>query len=202
MCGSFQVLRETLADAETLAASVSLSCAPEACTGVLKPPRRAALLRAEGAQVTLTDRAWGLASPFGPQLIINARAESAAQKPLFRAGMAKHRIAIPAACFHERTPRGALMSFRRSEEPTLYLAGLLGLLQGEERFVILTRAANPSVAPVHARMPVLLPPGSLHAWFFEPERVPALLLAEPGPLSCSPISASPAQPELPGFFTP
>ena len=84
----------------------------------------------------------------------------------------------------------------------LYLAGLLGLLQGEERFVILTRAANPSVAPVHARMPVLLPPGSLHAWFFEPERVPALLLAEPGSLSCSPVSASPAQPELPGFFTP
>ena len=39
--------------------------------------------------------------------------------------------------------------------PTIYLCGLYRLVDGTPHFVILTRAANDSMRPIHDRMPVI-----------------------------------------------
>ena len=49
----------------------------------------------------------------------------------------------------------------------LYMAGLYNRYQDEDRFVILTTAANESMKPVHDRMPLLLERDEISKWMFE-----------------------------------
>ena len=44
------------------------------------------------------------------------------------------------------------------------MAGCFCPFDGQDRFVILTTAANPSVSPVHSRMPLILERDELTAW--------------------------------------
>ena len=46
----------------------------------------------------------------------------------------------------------------------MYLAGLKKTIDGQSRFVIMTTGANASVANVHDRMPLILPPDRLFQW--------------------------------------
>ena len=62
----------------------------------------------------------------------------------------------------------------------VYLAGLYGAFAGENRYVILTTAANASVAEIHHRMPVVLERGRIEAWLTD-ETAAALLLRETPP---------------------
>ena len=62
------------------------------------------------------------------------------------------------------------------------MAGLYSRYQGEDRFVILTTAANESMKPVHDRMPLLLDRDEIKEWLFEDnltenflQKTPALL---------------------------
>ena len=64
----------------------------------------------------------------------------------------------------------------------LYMAGLYNRYQDEDRFVILTTAANESMKPVHGRMPLLLERDEISKWMFEArltedflQKTPALL---------------------------
>ena len=46
----------------------------------------------------------------------------------------------------------------------MYLCGLYRVIEGQLRFVILTRAANDSVAEVHDRMPVIVGEDAVRAY--------------------------------------
>jgi len=119
---------------------------------------------------------WGLLpswvkDPDSFSTLINARAETAAQKPSFRAGMRHRRCLIPADGFIEWTgPRGAKRPFylKRRDEGLLAFAGLWEHWQGAdgaeiESAVILTTHANASVSPLHHRMPVIRDPEDFDA---------------------------------------
>lgn len=120
---------------------------------------------------------WGLVPSWvrersGFTTIINARSETAAVKPSFRAAMRHRRCLIPADGFIEWTgPKGAKRPFhiKRGDEGVLAFAGLWERWRdadgGElESAVILTTEANATVAPLHHRMPVILDPESFDAW--------------------------------------
>lgn len=69
---------------------------------------------------------WGYAFPNG-RPIINARAETAAQKPMFKDGMRQRRCVIPASHYFEWERRGAARTkyaIRPAHADTLYLAGI------------------------------------------------------------------------------
>ena len=57
----------------------------------------------------------------------------------------------------------------------LFMAGCYDLYEDEERFVILTTEANPSVSPVHERMPLILEPRELQNWVLDDGAVEPLL---------------------------
>lgn len=113
--------------------------------------------------------------------LINARAETAHEKPSFRNAMKYRRCIVIADGFFEWTgEKGRKRPFhiRRAEggEP-LAFAGLwehwLGRDGSEiESAVILTTRANRDVAPLHERMPVILDPEDFDAWL-DCARVPA-----------------------------
>ena len=117
--------------------------------------------------------------------MINARAETAAGKPAFRAAYRARRCLIPADGFYEwqrngkvRQPwyfglnDGGLMAFAGLWERWTIPDGiklprsLAERAPGDavESCTILTTAANETLAPVHHRMPVILPPDAFDPW--------------------------------------
>lgn len=103
--------------------------------------------------------------------LINARSETVAEKPAFRDAFRRRRCLIPADGFYEWKKAGTRKQPYRFQTGSLFaFAGLWERWQpsGEERVVysctILTTEANPRVAPIHHRMPVILHPSDYDRW--------------------------------------
>jgi putative SOS response-associated peptidase YedK len=97
---------------------------------------------------------------------INARAQTAAGKPLFRAALRKRRCLVPAGGLYEWLAlaggkRKQPYCFRPGDEDLWAFAGLWERWPGPdgpvENCATLTTGANDLVRPVHERMPVILP---------------------------------------------
>jgi len=145
-------------------------------------------------------RRWGLVPPwakdpsFGARTI-NARSESAAEKPAFRAAMKSRRCLVPVDGFFEWTAAedGGRQPWhvRRRDGTPFALAGLYEHWTAGERtiesFTILTTDANEVLRPLHDRMPVVVAPADFAAWL-DPDakdvgRVrPLLRPAQPEPM--------------------
>ena len=121
--------------------------------------------------------AWAKAAGNGNPLI-NARAETLTVKPSFRQALERRRCLIPADGFYEWPPAaagGQRLPWRiglNSGEPFAF-AGLWERWQAPEGNIIhscaiVTTAANELLAPIHPRMPVILPPAAERAWL-DPE---------------------------------
>ncbi len=135
-----------------------------------------AVLNTPVPRLTLTR--WGLIPSWAKDQsmgarLINARAETLSEKPSFRDPYRKRRCLIFADAFYEwrkgekaKTPYLIRM---RSGQP-FALAGLWDRWQdrntGREVLssTIVTTGANPLVAPIHDRMPVILGPGDYGLW--------------------------------------
>jgi putative SOS response-associated peptidase YedK len=112
---------------------------------------------------------WGLV-PFwakDPSIgnkMINARAETVAEKPAFRAALTRCRCLLPADGFYEWDKAGGTrqpLHFRRRDGALFGFAGLWEEWQSPDgsplrTCTIITTEANGVVAPYHDRMPVML----------------------------------------------
>lgn len=115
----------------------------------------------------------------GKQLIFNARSESALEKKMFKESVKHRRVVVPATWFYEWNKNKEKNIFYREKQPVLYMAGLYNYYQSEERFVILTTAANESIKPIHDRMPLLLERDEIEQWLFEDSLTESLLHKNP-----------------------
>jgi len=105
-------------------------------------------------------------------LLINARGESAAEKPAFRAAMRRRRCLIPADGFYEwKAVGGRKQPFfvRAKSGAPFAFAGLWETWTGPngeelETVAIVTTQANRTLAPIHDRMPVVVPPEAFDLW--------------------------------------
>lgn len=121
---------------------------------------------------------WGLLPGWakdasGGARMINARAETVADKPSFRAAFAKRRCLVPADGFYEwqTLPRGARQPWliARADGDLFSFAGLWEGWRAPDgtivrSFTIITTEANAGLRPIHERMPVILPPEVYTAW--------------------------------------
>lgn len=106
--------------------------------------------------------------------MINARAETLAEKPSFREAFARRRCLVPASGFYEwqKTASGTKQPFYfyLKEREVFGFAGLweqwLDRGTGEvlETFTIITTAANEVLKPVHDRMPVIIKAENYAEW--------------------------------------
>lgn len=118
---------------------------------------------------------WGLIpswveDPEELQHPINAKAETAAIKPMFRHAYRTSRILVPADAFYEWSHRDGKQPFLlklRDDEP-MGIGGLLECWHGYNTevttFTILTTHSNPLMADIHDRMPVIIKPEDYTAW--------------------------------------
>jgi putative SOS response-associated peptidase YedK len=176
MCGRYRISRraEILAAYEAEYAGVNwdarYNIAPTQLVPVIRqdpnePIRRASMMR------------WGLVPSWAKDVsvgarMINARAETAAEKPAFRDALQGRRCLIPADGFYEWKRNG------RDKQPYCFemlgrepfaLAGLWDCWRAPdgtalETCTILTTTPNQLLADIHDRMPALLPPETYDLW--------------------------------------
>jgi putative SOS response-associated peptidase YedK len=119
---------------------------------------------------------WGLVpswskDPSIGQKLINARAETLAEKPSFRSAFKKRRCLLPADGFFEwKGEKGNKQPYfirLRSRRP-FALAGLYEFWEGVEGALatctIVTTTPNELLSTVHTRMPVIVGPDDFDAW--------------------------------------
>lgn len=109
---------------------------------------------------------WGYKLDDGKR-IINARSETAAQKPMFREGMAMRRCLLPMSAYFEweKKEEGKQKYRIAPEEGGLYyLAGLYRFEDTNPVCTVLTTAAADGIAFIHHRMPVILRRGEEENW--------------------------------------
>lgn len=137
-------------------------------TGEVFPTNMVPVVAESGAEIMI----WGFPMHGKSQSIINARAETIFERPMFKTAVAERRAAIPTTGFYEWRHAGKRAKekflFRLLAEKMLYLAGIyteFNLPEGKQtRFSIITTAANESMRPYHDRMPVHIRQGELDAW--------------------------------------
>lgn len=126
---------------------------------------------------------WGLIphwakDPSIGQRMINARAETAAEKPSFRTPLRRHRCLVLADGFYEwqgaKAPKRPMYARMKSGEPFAF-AGLWDTWVPADApplhsCTILTTEPNAVMAPIHNRMPVILEPDAYAVWI-DPERL-------------------------------
>ena len=182
MCGRFAFYSPTEATAALFGAEAAADLAPRYNVA---PTQEIAAIRRDGDGLELVPLRWGLV-PFwakDPSIgnrMINARAETIAEKPSFRAAYRKRRCVILADGFYEWR--------RESDGKTPYYISLAngdplafaGLWEswtdkstGEslQTATIVTTAANTFMAPLHHRMPVVLVPETATGWLDSPDDV-------------------------------
>ncbi len=178
MCGRYAdfLQQQDLEDAFAIAESAddarllppSWNIAPTQAARILTPVDGG--LRVEAAR-------WGLVpgwakDPSVGSRMFNARSETAAEKPSFRAAYKRRRCLVPASGYYEweTLPGGKQPYFITAEDGSpLAFAGLYELWgpQGEPplvTFSILTRAARGELARIHDREPIMLPADAREAW--------------------------------------
>lgn len=188
MCGRFHVDDETAIEIGKLVRQAgerihrdSLSALSRIVSADIRPSDQAPILCAAEGWIVCAWLRWGFPQQQGQGkgLIFNARCESAAEKPLFREGLRHRRIAVPAASFYEWDRERNRYTFQREGRKPLFLAGCCRYYGDEERFVILTTAANSSMQPVHDRMPLLLEETEVADWILDNGRTESLLRKTP-----------------------
>ncbi|MET3661323.1 SOS response-associated peptidase [Aquamicrobium ahrensii] len=170
--------------------------APSRPPGSNLPDREALLVR------------WGLIPGWvkdmrGFPLLFNARSEEAAAKPSFRTAMRHRRALVPASGFYEwrqsGPAKGQAYWIRPRHGGLVAFAGLMETWSepgGSEMDTgaLLTTAANPAIAHIHHRMPVVIEEKDFARWLDcrtqEPRDVAELLKpAEPDFFEAIPVSS-------------
>ena len=209
MCGRYmmtspvEALRQMFALESGLNMRARYNMAPMQPIPIIRLGGEDELARGEkGRGLTLAQ--WGLVPQWMKELptgrpMINARAETVAEKPFFRGAFAHHRCLIPANGFYEwqvqdsgpKQPylihlKGAGDGERDGEGGALPLFAFAGLSEmwagpgGDnalESAAILTTSANATIAPLHGRMPVILRPEDYGLWLGEEDVPPKEILS-------------------------
>ncbi len=189
MCGRF-----TLAtDGAQLAAQFALPEPPQLGPRYnIAPTQSVAVVRSAAVGRELVLMRWGLVpmwakDPSIGSRMINARAETAAEKPAFRTALRQRRCLLPADGFYEwqATPDGKQpFYFHMADAAPFALAGLWERWKSPagaplESCTILTTEANDLLCPFHDRMPVIVAPADYARWLDpalrDPEAVHDLL---------------------------
>ncbi len=179
MCGRFAVTLPSDAMAQLFSAQPANDL-PDVPNYNVCPTNLVHTISIQGDQRRLAPMRWGFlphwykATNAGP-LLINARSETIAEKPAFKAACRERRCLIPATGFYEWTKdeegnRLPWYIFPEQDHPLVFA----GVWQDWERdgqslrtCAIVTCAANQTMSRIHHRMPVILKEPDWAKWLGE-----------------------------------
>lgn len=186
MCARYTFTREEMEFVSKFGATlVRLFFAPRFN---IAPSQAASVVLVENGKLVQRDMRFGFKPVWAKTLLINAQAESLAEKPTFKKALETRRCLIPADGFYEWKQAGTVKQPMRimlkSGEPFCF-AGLwhreikppepgetvVNDIDEEapasrvlDSFVIITTAANDFMRPIHHRMPFIVSPTHYDWW--------------------------------------
>ncbi|MCX5882612.1 MAG: SOS response-associated peptidase [Deltaproteobacteria bacterium] len=151
----------------------------------IAPTQAAVVVRSTGNARSLDLLRWGLVPSWAKDIsvgsrMINACSESLPDKPAFRNAVRFRRCIVPASGFYEWKPEGSRKIpyyIRLSDGGPMGFAAIWEVWKSPEgsfleTFSILTTSANPLIATIHDRMPVILHPDTHGLWLNQDVRDP------------------------------
>ncbi|MFA6947969.1 MAG: SOS response-associated peptidase [Eubacteriales bacterium] len=195
MCGRYQVITEEEELREIIFRALSgdgiFSRVTQRSSEVF-PSDVEPVLTASGGAYRPRLLKWGFPMSGKSSAIINARSETAQEKPLFSRKLMDGRCIVPCSGFfewtHDQSTQKLKYLFTTPGERVMFMAGLYGMFDGVPCFTILTAQANASISDIHSRMPLVLPRSILSDWLFDDAAASDILRREP-PMLARSISA-------------
>ena len=142
-------------------------------SGEIRPTNVAPVIASNrSGERTVFPMKWGFSVP-GRPLLINARAETAGEKVMFREAWKAHRCIVPASWYYEWEHRvrndgkketGEKYMIQPAGSPVTWMCGLYRIEDGLPAFVVLTREAEEGIRFIHDRMPLMLPEEQVGEW--------------------------------------
>ena len=171
MCGRYALHSHP----EVVALQFNLASAPEIEARYnICPSNDILIVRSHAQRGRVCDQSrWGLVPSWAKDASIgnrlaNARGETIADRPAFKAAFRQWRCLVPASGFYEwKTTRSGKQPYyiRPAGDELFGLAGITALWRGQLRTVcLITTAANELTRGIHDRMPVIVPVQDYDAW--------------------------------------
>jgi len=168
MCGRYYIDDETSKEIEKILQDLDKKNSEKNYkTGEIFPTDRVPILVAQKDDIIPDLLAWGFPNLKSRGVIINARSETVFDRNMFQESLISRRCIIPANGFYEWNKNKEKIYFTQPNSDIIYMAGIYNVFNEENRFVILTTNANPSIVDVHDRMPLILQREQLHSWLFD-----------------------------------
>jgi putative SOS response-associated peptidase YedK len=191
MCGRYQFTAEESAEILQIIQEVQEKCGAKAAEAVRQgevvPGCRMPVLVGTEAGPSPELMVWGFRMP--KSLLINAKAETALEKPTFAESAKRRRCVVPSTGFFEWDGDRRKYRFTLPGSQALYMAGFYDVRGGVPSYVILTTAANDSMRKIHDRMPLVLTREQIGPWLTDPDATERFLGMTPPPLDAATTDA-------------
>ena len=178
MCGRYYFSAENSDDKIRILSAMMERNYPGAYkTGEIFPGDTAPAIIQKQGRIVPVPAIFGFPGFQGSRLLVNARAETAAEKKTFAACLNDRRVILPATGFYEWSHDSQKVKYIFTVDllPVMYLCGLYQIIDGQFHFVILTRAANASMEEIHDRMPVIVGENEVRPYLTDRSAAEAIL---------------------------
>ena len=206
MCGRYKIVTDAQALYDAFQVEAELVAAPLERYNVAPATDQLVILNEDGRRVARWHH-WGLIPHWAKDKslgykTINARADSVAVRPAYRAAFRQRRCLVPATGFYEwkALERGKQPYLIRLKSGALFaFAGLWESWTGPEgelrSYTIITTAPNELMARIHERMPAIIAREHYARWLDpalrDPAQAQAMIASYPGAeMQALPVSAA------------
>ena len=169
MCGRYQFTSEQSAEILQIIQEVQEKFGAQAAKAVrqgeITPGCKMPVLLGSEDGPTPEMMVWGFRTP--KSMLINAKAETALEKPMFAESAKFRHCVVPSCAFYEWDGDKRKYRFTLPDTQILYMAGIFDVRGGVPCYCILTTAANDSMREVHDRMPLVLEQKQVEPWLFD-----------------------------------
>ncbi len=176
MCGRFVIIPQDAINEIILAVEKNLQADQHPVSTMdAYPTNTVPIIRPDKNKLEAEAMKWGYPMYQGSGVVFNTRAESADFKPMWKDSLEHRRCIVPSYGFYEWQHVGEhdkqKYRFLLPDSEVLLMAGVYKPFRDADgsmvdRFSIVTTTANPSIADVHDRMPLVLQPGEYTEWLF------------------------------------
>ena len=129
------------------------------------PSQSATVIIRDGLHNEAISAKWGLQHARGNKsVLINARMETANEKPTFSGAFLHSRCIVVASGWYEWSAPKTPWHIQLCDGEVMAMAGLLFRGGSQSRFVIVTSAADGELAEIHHRQPLVLGAGDEENW--------------------------------------
>ena len=157
MCGRYLIKKKTL---KKLSEVLEIPLIEDYEEGEINPGSNSIVISSD---MSFVISKWGYTNPFDKKLIINARSETIAEKPMFKDDFRYNRCLVPADMYFEWTAEKEKAGFYLNDR-SFFMAAVLRQKSECKEMVILTKEATEDIRHIHPRSPVIVPYKYLREW--------------------------------------